>query len=73
MSTMVIRHYAVTSASVHDGQVLPRLLDPEHEHDDVTESCQVGDHGFRTVFFVLHNDVDGWEAGRKYWPRKNEV
>jgi len=30
-----IRRYAVTSANVHDSQMLPSLLDPENEHDDV--------------------------------------
>jgi IS5 family transposase len=30
-----IRRYAVTPANVHDSQMLPRLLDPENEHDYV--------------------------------------
>jgi len=30
-----IRLYAVTPANVHDSQMLPRLLDPENEDDDV--------------------------------------
>lgn len=28
-----IRRYAVTAANVHESQMLPRLLDPENEHD----------------------------------------
>ena len=27
--------YAVTFANIHDGQIIPRLLDPESEHDYV--------------------------------------
>ena len=30
-----IRRYAVTPANIHDSQMLPRLLDPENEHDFV--------------------------------------
>ncbi|QPN65280.1 transposase [Synechococcus sp. CBW1006] len=30
-----IRRYAVTPANIHDSQLLPRLLDPENEHDFV--------------------------------------
>ena len=30
-----IRRYAVTPANIHDSQMLPHLLDPENEHDDV--------------------------------------
>ena len=30
-----IRRYAVTPANIHDSQMLPRLLDPENEHDYV--------------------------------------
>ena len=30
-----IRRYAVTPANIHDIQMLPRLLDPENEHDYV--------------------------------------
>ena len=30
-----IRRYAVTPANIHDSQMLPQLLDPENEHDDV--------------------------------------
>ena len=30
-----ICRYAVTPAHSHDSQMLPRLLDPENEHDDV--------------------------------------
>ena len=30
-----IRRYAVTPANIHDSQMLPRLLDPENEHDGV--------------------------------------
>ena len=30
-----IRRYAVTPANIHDSQMLPRLLDPENEHDHV--------------------------------------
>ena len=30
-----IRRYAVTPANVHDSRMLPRLLDPENEHDYV--------------------------------------
>jgi IS5 family transposase len=30
-----IRRYAVTPANIHDSQILPRLLDPENEHDYV--------------------------------------
>jgi IS5 family transposase len=30
-----IRRYAVTPANIHDSQMLPLLLDPENEHDDV--------------------------------------
>ena len=30
-----IRRYVVTPANVHDSQMLPRLLDPENEHDYV--------------------------------------
>ena len=29
------RQYAVTPANIHDGQMHPRLLDPENEHDYV--------------------------------------
>ena len=28
-----IRRYAITPANVHNSQLLPRLLDPENEHD----------------------------------------
>ena len=31
----LIRRYVVTPANVHDSQMLPRLLDPENEHDYV--------------------------------------
>jgi IS5 family transposase len=30
-----IRRYAVTPANIHDSQMLPKLLDPENEHDYV--------------------------------------
>ncbi len=30
-----IRRYAVATANIHDNQMLPRLLDPENEHDYV--------------------------------------
>ena len=30
-----IRRYAVTPANIHDSQMVPRLLDPENEHDYV--------------------------------------
>ena len=30
-----IRRYAVTPANIHDSQMLPRVLDPENEHDYV--------------------------------------
>jgi len=30
-----IRRYAVTPANINDSQILPRLLDPENEHDCV--------------------------------------
>jgi IS5 family transposase len=30
-----IRRYAVTPANIHDSQMLPRLLDPENQHDYV--------------------------------------
>ena len=30
-----IRRYAVTPANIHNSQMLPRLLDPENEHDSV--------------------------------------
>ena len=30
-----IRRYAVTPANIHHSQMLPQLLDPENEHDDV--------------------------------------
>ena len=39
-----IRRYAVTPANIHDSQMLPRLLDPENEHDYVwADSAYSGD------------------------------
>ena len=39
-----IRRYAVTPANIHDSQILPRLLDPENEHDYIwADSAYSGD------------------------------
>jgi IS5 family transposase len=66
-----IRRYAVTPANVHDSQMLPRLLDPENEHDYVwADSAYSGEcfadllslGGFESL---IHGKHSGGEAHRQ--------
>ena len=52
-----IRRYAVTPANLHDSQILPRLLDPENEHDYVWADSAYSGQCFEDLL-----SLDGFES-----------
>mgnify|MGYP003335027914 FL=1 len=52
-----IRRYAVTPANVHDSQMLPRVLDPENEHD-----CVWADSAYSGECFEDLLNLGGFES-----------
>jgi IS5 family transposase len=51
-----IRRYAATPASLHDSQMLPRLLDRENEHDHVRADSAYSGAAFQDLL-----DLAGFE------------
>lgn len=52
-----IRRYAVTPANIHDSQMLPRVLDPENEHDFVWADSAYSGECFQDLL-----DLAGFES-----------
>lgn len=63
-----IRRYAVTPANVHDSQMLPHLLDPKEEHDNVWEDSAYSAECFESLLSLGGFESPIHEKGARNHP-----
>jgi IS5 family transposase len=68
-----IRRYAVTPANIHDSQMLPRLLDPENEHDYVWADSAYSGECFEELLSLGKFESLIHEKGARNHPLSDEA
>ena len=66
-----IRRYAVTPANIHDSQMLPHLLDPENEHDNVWADSAYSGERFEKLLSLGGFESLIHKKGARYKPLSN--